>query len=112
MLEEFIRQYSIEGHNHPKIFRLYWLSLADGGKNSLQTRKHLEKVYQKMAELLQIGMSKGEFRRRDPDLAAFMVMSLINAPLITHFCGNKPVTITCEEVLEENILAVNAYLSS
>ncbi len=112
VLEDFMRRYSREGHEHPKIFRLYWLALSDGGKNPLQTRKHLEKVYQKMAELLEIGISKGEFKRRDPDLAAFLVMSIINAPIITHFCGNKPDKITCDEVLEENIAAVNAYLSS
>lgn len=112
VLEEFIRGYSIEGHQHPKVFRLYWLSMANGGKNTLQTRKQLDNLYQKIADLLKIGMDKGEIRRRNPELAAFMVMSLINAPIMAHFCGNKPDGITCEEVLEENLLAVNAYLSS
>jgi len=112
VLEEFIRRYFNEGHQHPKIFRLYWLSSIEGGDNSLQTSKQLEKIYQKMAEFLKIGMDRGEFRYRNPDLAAFMVMTIINAPIIAHFCKNKPDIITCDKVLEENIVVVNAYLTS
>jgi AcrR family transcriptional regulator len=111
VLSEFMRGYSREGHKHPKIFRMYWLAVSGPDNNMLQTRKHLEKIYEKMAELLEMGMQKGEFKRRDPQLVAFLVMAMINAPIITHFCGNKPDQISCDEVLRENIEAVISYLS-
>ena len=112
VLDEFMRDYSMRGHQHPKIFRLYWLTMSDSEKKSLETRNHLDMIYQKIAELLEIGMAKGEFKLRNSQLAAFLAISLINAPIITHICGNKPDSITCEEVLEENITAIDAYLSS
>lgn len=110
VLEEFIVNYSKAGHERPKIFRLFWLAMTEGGKNTLKTYQHLETIYQKMAQLLEVGMSQGEFKRKNGNLAAFVVMSIINGPIITHFCGNKPEKVTCDEVRLETIKAVQAYL--
>lgn len=111
VLEEFIIDYSISGHERPKIFRLFWLEESSGGKRSLQKTQHLETIYQKLAQLLEVGMGQGEFNRKNPLLAAFVVMAIINAPIITHFCGNKPSKITCDQVRNETVQAVQAYLS-
>lgn len=111
VLKEFIIEYSKTGHERPKIFRLFWLAESSGNRKALKTFQHLETIYQKMAQLLDYGMKQGEFKRKDSLLAAFVVMSMINGPIITHFCGNKPDKITCDQVRLETAEAVNAYLS-
>ena len=55
-------------------------------------------------------MDKGEFKKKDERLAASTVMSIINGPIIMEQCKKMPQDIKCEELLEQIIKAIFAYL--
>ncbi len=65
-----------------------------------------------ISQLIELGMNKNEFIRRDPELAAATVMAIMNAPLILHLCGKKPAEFTCDQMLGETTSAVFAYLTT
>ena len=113
VLKTVLHNYSETAHNHPKIYSLFWLTPREEGKgkNKVHSYKHLEPSLDNIAQLLKLGMDKGEFIQRDPMLAAHTVMSIMNAPLLLHRCGKKPAQYTCKQILDETISAVFAYLT-
>jgi AcrR family transcriptional regulator len=113
VLKTVLHNYSETAHNHPKIYSLFWLTPKEEGKgkNKVHSFKHLEPSLDNISQLLKLGMEKGEFIHRDPMLAAHIVMSIMNAPLLLHQCGKKPAQYMCEQILDETISAVFAYLT-
>ena len=114
VLKTVLHNYSEMAHEHPKIYSLFWLTPREEGKGNKKVHsfKHLEPSLDNIAQLLKLGMDKGEFIHRDPKLAAHTVMSIMNAPLILHLCGRKPAEYTCEQILNEATSAVFAYLTT
>lgn len=112
VLKVVLKDYAETAHNHPKIYRLFWLTPKEEGKGKekVHSFRHLEPSLRNISQLLELGMEKGEFIQRDPKLAAVTVMAIMNAPLIFHHCGKKPMDYTCEELLHETTIAVFAYL--
>ena len=114
VLREVLQDYAVTAHKHPKIYRLFWLTPKEThrGKEKVFSFIHLDPSINKIAHLLELGMKKGEFVKRDPRLAAIAVMAIMNAPLILHRCGRKPAEFTCNVMLRETITAVFAYLTT
>lgn len=114
VLKVVLRDYARTAHDHPKIYRLFWLTPKEEweGKDKVHSYRHLEPSLKNISQLLELGMNKREFIRRDPKLAAITVMAIMNAPLILHRCGKKPAEFTCEQMLNETKTAVFAYLTT
>lgn len=112
VLLQLLTDYAMTAHDHPKIFRMFWMSQHSIRKDAIDNFKHLEPIFDRMAELLNLGMDKGEFTRKNPKLAAVTVLSSINSPIILNICGKMPVDVTCEELLKEIKKEVIAYLTS
>ena len=114
VLKVVLRDYARTAHDHPKIYRLFWLTPKEEGegKDKKHTYNHLEPSLKNISQLLELGMEKLEFIKRDPKLAAVTVMAIMNAPLILHRCGKKPAEYTCEQMLNETTTAVFAYLTT
>ena len=114
VLKVVLRDYAKTAHDHPKIYRLFWLTPKEEGegKEKKHSYSHLEPSLMNISQLLELGMEKLEFIKRDPKLAAVTVMAIMNAPLILHRCGKKPAEYTCEELLNETTTAVFAYLTT
>lgn len=112
VLKHVLEDYSVTAHEHPKIYTLFWLTPRDGKDYDENSFRHLEPSLNNVADLLELGMKKGEFVKRDPKLAAIAVMAIMNAPLILHRCGRKPAEFTCEQMENETITAVFAYLTT
>jgi AcrR family transcriptional regulator len=114
VLKTVLNDYSETAHNHPKIYSLFWMTPKEErkGKSVTHSFRHLEPSLENIAQLLKLGMDKGEFVQRDSKLAALTVMSIMNAPLLLHRCGKKPSEFSCEQMLGETTSAVFAYLSS
>lgn len=114
VLRSVLKNYSVTAHEHPKIYSLFWLTPkeANSGKEKTRSFRHLEPSLNNIADLLELGMEKGEFVNRDPKLAAIAVMGIMNAPLILHRCGRKPADFSCDQMLNETITAVFAYLTT
>ena len=114
VLKVVLRDYAETAHSHPKIYRLFWLTPKEEGKgkNKVHSFRHLEPSLRNISQLIELGMEKGEFVKRDPKLAAITVMAIMNAPLIIHRCGKTPAAYTCEQMLGETLTAVFAYLTT
>ncbi len=110
VLRTVLRDYEETAHNHPKIFRLFWMTSEGSDAEKLDSIKHKEPTIRNIAELLKLGMDKGEFVVRDPNLAAVVVLTLINAPIILHQCGERSLGVTCEQLLDEVVVSVLSYL--
>jgi len=114
VLKVVLRDYARIAHDHPKIYSLFWMTPKEEGegKDKVHSYRHLEPSLKNISQLLELGMNKSEFIRRDPKLAAVTVMAIMNAPLMLHRCGKKPAEFTCEQMLNETTTAVFAYLTT
>ena len=114
VLKQVLMDYSVTAHDHPKIYSMFWLTPKDGSKTNHEhdAFRHLEPSLHNIADLLDLGMEKGEFVRRDSRLAAIAVMGIMNAPLMLHRCGRKPSEFSCDQMLHETLTAVFAYLTT
>lgn len=112
VLQRLLSDYASTAHEHPKIFRMFWMTQKTARKDSIDNFKHIEPLFDKLAKLLKLGMEKGEFKEKDPRLAAVTILSSINSPIILNICGKMPAGVTCEELLEEIQKEVIAYLTS
>ena len=69
-------------------------------------------MFEKLSDLLKIGMEKGEFKVRDPRIASVTILSSLNSPIIMNICGKMPSGVSCDELLGEIKQEVISYLVS
>lgn len=112
VLRGVLREYVQMVHDHPKIFRLLWMPPDSGGAQEEAILEHMGPTIENLRDLLQLGMDKGEFTRRDPYLTAVTLLSLTNTPLIMHQCGKMPMKVTCDQLQDEVITALFTYLKN
>jgi AcrR family transcriptional regulator len=112
VLEGLLTDYAATAMEHPKIFRMFWMSERALKKGSFNKFEHIEPLFIKLADRLRMGMDKGEFKQRDPRLASVTVLSTINSPIILNICGKMPSDITCDELLGEIKQEVMKYVTS
>ena len=112
VLEELMRDYVDIARAHPKLFRLFWLDTSGGLGDENSRFNHLEESFESLAKLLKIGMDKGEFKSRSARLAAATVMAQVNGPIVLHQCEKLPSDIGCDQLINEIMVAMFAYLES
>jgi AcrR family transcriptional regulator len=112
VLISLLTDYTTTAVEHPKIFRMFWMTDRAVKKGSINKFEHIEPLFEKLTELLRLGMEKGEFVQRDPRLAAVTVLSSINSPIILNICGKMPSGVTCDELLDEIKQQILSYLTS
>ena len=107
-----LTDYAATAVEHPKIFRMFWMTEKAARKSSINKFEHIEPLFEKLADLLKIGMDKGEFKVRDPRIAAVTILSSLNSPIIMNICGKIPSGVSCDELLGEIKQEVITYLVS
>lgn len=112
VLASLLKDYTQTAHDHPKIFRMFWMTPKSDKDDDIESLKHLEPIFDKLTELIKLGVEKSEFSKKDPRLAAVTVLTLANSPLILNLCGKMPMDVSCDALIEEIQGAVFAYLSS
>lgn len=112
VLADLLMDYARSAHDHPKIFRMFWMTPRSDKNDEMENLKHLEPIFAKLTELISLGINKGEFSKKQPRLAAVTILTITNAPLILNLCGKMPTDITCETLILEIQKAVYAYLSA
>jgi len=112
VLADLLKDYAQTAHDHPKIFRMFWMTPRSDVGEDLESLKHLEPIFSKLAELLNLGMEKGEFTKKNPRLASVTVLTIANSPLILNLCGKMPADVSCDALIKEIQQAVFAYLSA
>jgi AcrR family transcriptional regulator len=111
VLSDLLKDYAQTAHDHPKIFRMFWMTPKSEESDDIDSLKRMTPIFNKLTELIKLGMDKGEFTKKDPRLAAVTSLTMTNAPLILNLCGKMPVDVGCEALITEVQKAVFAYLS-
>lgn len=112
VLLELLTDYAATAVEHPKIFRMFWMTERAARKSAINKFEHIEPLFEKLADLLKIGMDKGEFKVRDPRVASVTILSSLNSPIIMNICGKMPSGVSCDELLGEIKQEVISYLVS
>jgi AcrR family transcriptional regulator len=112
VLDELLKDYAQTAHDHPKIFRMFWMTPKSDQGDDFESLRHLEPIFAKLTELLKLGMEKGEFVKKDPHLSAVTILTMTNAPLILNLCGKMPMDVGCDTLIKEIQKAVFAYLNA
>ena len=110
VISELMLEYVDMARAHPKLFRLFWLDTSGRLDDESSRFNHLEESFDSLAKILRMGMDKGEFASRPVRLAAATVMAVINGPIVLHQCEKLPSDITCEELIDQILVAIFAYL--
>jgi AcrR family transcriptional regulator len=112
VIKELMLEYVDMARAHPKLFRLFWLDTSGRLDDESSRFNHLEESFDSLAKVLKVGMDKGEFISRPARLAAATIMAMVNGPIVLHQCEKLPADITCDELLEQILKAIFAYLES
>jgi AcrR family transcriptional regulator len=112
VLEKLLKDYAQTAHNHPKIFRMFWMTPRSDKDEDIESLKHLGPIFDKLTELIKLGVDKGEFSIKDPRLASVTVLTIANSPLILNLCGKMPMDVSCDDLIKEIQKAAFAYLKS
>ena len=111
VLTDLLKDYTQTAYDHPKIFRMFWMTPKSDKGDDIENLKHLEPIFGKLTDLIKLGIEKGEFSKKNPRLAAMTVLTISNSPLILNLCGKMPMDVSCEALIEEIQKAVFAYLN-
>jgi AcrR family transcriptional regulator len=111
VLDQLLKEYAQTAQDHPKIFRMFWMSPKSDKGDDFESLRHLEPIFDKLTELIKLGMEKGEFAKKDPHLSAVTILTISNAPLILNLCGKMPMDVSCDSLIKEIQRAVFAYLN-
>ena len=112
VLAGLLKDYTQTAYDHPKIFRMFWMTPKSDKGDDIENLKHLEPIFGKLTELIKLGIEKGEFSKKNPRLAAVTVLTISNSPLILNLCGRMPMDVSCEALIEEIQKAAFAYLNA
>jgi len=97
---------------NPNLYRLAWI--IPDKKNPLSKGfKNVKLIAaEPLADLLKIGMERGDFTKRDPMLAATTVLGMVHMPFILCQSGRIDDPIFRDRLVEEALSIVNLYLLS
>ena len=94
-----------------KGFHLMWLTPIKKPEIFSQQKSLFQKNIQRLGNLIQIGIDRGEFVQRDTFLAAVTILSIVTAPLILYHLRRISDKQICDDVIEEAINVAMQYLS-
>lgn len=79
-------------HDNPRIYRFLWCASPEHTADAHaecdmphSPREGFHQIMHHLADLIQMGIERGAFVKRDPFLAALMVSGMINGPLVMYF---------------------------
>ncbi|MGD1993358.1 MAG: TetR/AcrR family transcriptional regulator [Anaerolineae bacterium] len=110
VMREALAGYGRMADRWPRIYRFLWVEPVTHHDllphQSERTASHLRHL----TELIALGISRGTFVDRDPQLAAAVVFSMVNGPLILHYGGRIPDRETKNAIFGEALDAAIGYL--
>lgn len=112
VLTDLLKDYAQTAHDHPKIFRMFWMTPRSDKGDDIESLRHLEPIFDKLTELIKLGIEKGEFSKMNPRLAAVTVLTIANSPLILNLCGKMPIDVSCDDLIKEIQKAAFSYLNA
>lgn len=95
---------------NPNLYRLAWVMAEVGGQTFDQTRLRMQDTVEQLADLLKLGMERGDFEPREPFLAAVTVLGKVNMLHILFHSGKLVDPILRDLKVEEVLSAAMLYL--
>ena len=104
VMREALAHYAARAREHPRMYKFMWVQI-DTNVTHASTMCHIPRCpfqanVQHLAQLIQIGITRGVFVGRVPTLAAATVFSIIHAPLLLYHNGRL-----ADETLREQMSA-------
>lgn len=97
---------------NPNLYRIAWVMPEDGGETQAENRQRMQATVGQLAGLLQKGMETGDFKPRNPFLAAGTVLAMVNAPYILFHSGKMIDPNLRDQMVEEVLVAAMGYLTA
>jgi AcrR family transcriptional regulator len=106
--KQALQDYIEIGKTRPKLFRLLWV-LPMQKKPTIPHRKYaFEAQITILSEFIQKGQEQGFFVKRDMQLSAFTLLSIINAPLFIFHMGRMTDPKLRDQIISETLnIAIN-----
>jgi AcrR family transcriptional regulator len=95
---------------NPQIYHIAWVRIIEGVEDPQLAQVRMQSNLQHLARLIQIGIERGQFEARSPLLAAAVVFSMINTPLIFWHSGRIPSPAVRDRLVREILEAALRYL--
>jgi AcrR family transcriptional regulator len=110
VVRELLGMYIAFACENPNLYRLAWVMPEALGESPEANRQRRRMTVEHLAGLLQQGMDRGDFARRDPFLAAGVVLGIVNMPYILYFSGKVMEAELRDRMVPETIFAAENYL--
>lgn len=110
VVEALLRFFITFARENPNAYRLAWVLPEKGGETLEQNRERMRGTVEQLANMLQLGMARGSFERREPFLAAATVLGMVNMPYILFHTGKLVDPVLRDRMVEATLSAALLYL--
>ncbi len=112
LVEELLGILVTFAQKNPNLYRMGWVTPNKGNQplEELQTKKLI--AADPLANLLKLGMERGDFVKRDPLLAATTALGMVNVPFILFHTGRIDDLVFRDRMVEEVLFAAMGYLKN
>ncbi len=110
VLREALSIYARSAHSRPKVYQVLWVLPITSYEPPENQRSRMANHLRHLAQMIQLGIERGQCVPRDSMLAAATAFSIVNGPLILHHNGRLADATLLEAVEAQAIDAAMSYL--
>jgi len=110
VVEDVLKFFITFARENPNLYRLAWVMPEVIGESIEQTRLRMQDTVGQLANLLEVGMERDDFKPREPFLAAATVLGMVNMPHILFYSGKLIDPALRDRMVDEVLSAAMAYL--
>lgn len=110
LVQEFLSILITFAQEKPYLHRLAWVMPEMKSVSLSANRQETRVVVGQLANILQLGMERGDFENRPPQLAASTVLGMVNLPFILYHSGKLLDENFRDQMVNEVLSAVFLYL--
>jgi len=112
VVKDLLSFYVTFASENPNLYRMAWVMPEAGLESLEENRQRTRNTVGNLAFLLKIGMEQSVFIKRDPFLAAAVVLAMVNTPSILFHNGRLVDPILRDRMIEETLTAGMLYLAN
>lgn len=112
VVEEFILFVISFARENPNLYRMAVVFPETGMESPEESHLRMKITVGQLAGLIQLGIARGEFKSRNPFLAAATVWTMVNTPYILFHTGKIKDPVMREQIMNEIMDAALGYLKS
>lgn len=110
LVQELLEFYVTFAREKPGLHRLAWVMPEAVPAIAEDSRQQILASVNQLARLLKLGMERGDFKTRDPFLAASTALGIVNMPFILSHGGKLTDPALRDRMVDEVLAATMGYL--